>query len=81
MSTIAQDARPIHSAYSAGEELVGATVGFLGVTRIEPYNENGQMARGSLPWLKVWKGDHLAARLNCAHMAEITYAEVSDDGD
>ena len=79
MSTIAQDARPIRSAWSTGEEPTGATVGFLGVTRIEPYNENGQMARGSLPWLKVWKGDHVAARLNCAHMVEITYAETPDD--
>ena len=77
MTTIVDDTRPILSAWSEGEDAVGARVGFAGVTRIEPYTENGQGA--PVPWLKFWKDDVLYMRLNCAHMAEITYAEEADD--
>lgn len=74
MSTILQDKRPIKRAWGQGDDPCGgATVGFHGVTRIEPYEENGEMA--PVPWLKVWKGDVLAARLNAALIVEITYAE------
>ncbi len=80
MTTILDDKRPIKSAWGASDDPVGgAAVGFHDVTRIEPYSETGQMA--NVTWLKVWKGDVLAARLNCAHMAEITYAEASAPGD
>ena len=74
MSTITIDERPIQSAWSTGEEPIGAAVGYCGVTRIESYSEN-EAVFPHLPWLKVWKGDVLIARLNCAHMAEITYAD------
>lgn len=63
--------QPIQSAWSNAPDETGARVGFDGVTRIEPYRENGQMAR--MVWLRVWKGDKLVARLNAAHMAEIKY--------
>ena len=70
---IIDDARTIHSAWCGPPYEVGATVGYKGVTRIEPYEENGQMA--AVTWLQVWKSDTLAARLNTAHIAEIEYAE------
>ncbi len=67
--------REILEAWSAGPEddLVGARVGYRGVTWIEPYREDGQMA--GVPWLRVWKDEKLVARLNCAHMAQIRYKE------
>lgn len=78
MTTILDDTRPIHSAWGVGDDPCGgATVGFQGVTRIEPYSETGQMA--NVTWLKVWKGDVLAARLNTALMVEIVYAEETGD--
>ena len=71
------DPRPIKSAWAhtvlEGCD-VGAEVGYQGTTRIVPYEEVGQMAL--LPWLAVYKGDHLASRLNAAEMAEIRYVEV-----
>lgn len=72
---IMYDKRPIQMVWSVGseDEMIGATVGRGGVTRIEPYNENGQMA--AVTWFAVYKGDFLTARLNGACMAEITYAE------
>lgn len=72
VSTIIDCDREIVSAWSANQ-MVGASVGYEGITAIEPYLERGQMA--PVAFLRVWKGDYLAARLNCAHMAEITYKE------
>ena len=66
---IRNDDRLISTAW---EENFGASVGQRGVTKIVPYEENGQGA--TVTWLAVFKGDHLAARLNCAHLVEITYA-------
>lgn len=81
MSRILEDMRPISMVWSTGAEddMVGATVGVHGVTRIEPYEETGEMAM--VTWFKVWKGDVLIARLNCAHMAEITYSEEARNAD
>lgn len=68
---IIHDERIIQSAW--GKDY-GATVGRFGVTRIEPYQEDGQMA--PVTWLRVWKGDTLLARLNTAHVAEIRYVPL-----
>lgn len=75
VSTIVDCDGEILQAWSAGHEndMVGARVGHEGVTRLEPYLESGQMA--PVPFLRVWKGNFLAARLNCAHMAVIEYEE------
>ena len=73
LEQIENDKRPIQMVWSVGPEELGATVGQSGVTRIEPYQENGQMA--AVTWFAVYKGDFLAARLNGAYMAEINYAE------
>ncbi len=64
---------PILEAWGPGEDGMGARVGYDGTTRIEAYNENGQM--DGVPWLRVWKGDFLHARLNVAHMEIIRYQE------
>jgi hypothetical protein len=69
---IIDDDRPILSAWAINEEGGGATVGYKGITLIEPYEEYGEMA--AVTWLRVWRGDFLKARLNTAHMAEICYA-------
>ena len=78
MSTnrIIDDKRPIISAWSDSPAEMGAQVGHKGVTWIEPYEENGQMA--PVTWLRVWKGDKLAARLNAASMVEICYGTILD---
>ena len=71
------DPRPIHWAESASSRCqgeLGAAVGGDGVTRIVPYEENGQMA--PVTWLAVYKGDEIVARLNAAEMAKIQYVEV-----
>lgn len=79
MTTIVHDTRPIKSAWSYFERSqVGAAVGTNGVTRIEAYTENGQLAL--VTWLMVWKGDFLAMRLNAAHVHEINYAEEVGGG-
>ena len=47
-------------------------VGTNGVTRIELYNENGQMSY--VPWIAVYKGDFLWQRFDAAGM-RIYYKE------
>ncbi len=69
---------PILEAYGPGEEGVGARVGYGGVTRIEAYNECGQMA--CVPWLRVWRGDVLYMRLNAAQMEFIRYGKTWPHG-
>lgn len=60
----------ILAAWSNGSN-GGARVGVENVTRIDAYYEPGQMA--AVPWLRVWKGGALAARLNAAAMTMIEY--------
>ena len=38
--------------------------GTSGITKIEVYQETGQMAY--VPWAKIWKGDFLLARVDLA---------------
>lgn len=71
---IHDDSRPIVSAWSVSGD-VGATVGRGGITAIVPYEEFGDMA--PVTWLAVYCGDAVWKRLNCAHMAEIVYAQKS----
>jgi hypothetical protein len=72
---ISKDERPIEGVWGTGSEdvdPVGATVGHKGVTAIQPYREDGQMSL--VTWFAVYRGDELWKRLNCAYVAEITYA-------
>ncbi len=72
MNRIIDNEQPIRSISAATRG--GATVGFPQndpVTKIEPYLEEGQMT--FVTWLRVWKGDKLAARFNTAHIREINY--------
>ena len=75
---IIDDPRPILRAWSEAPNEVGATVGWPQcdpVTRIESYEENGEMA--AVTWLRVWRGDTVVARLHAAKMAEIVYEDVN----
>lgn len=72
MSVIMKDPRAISAIYAPGEGsswMVGATK----ITKIEPYEENGQMA--PVLWFEVWKGDHLFVRVNAAHVECVTYKQ------
>ena len=75
---IIDDPRPIQAAQTESEE-IGARVDSVKsvkkdpVTKIEPYEENGELA--PVTWLRVWKGERLVARLNVAKMAEIKYED------
>ncbi len=78
---IIDDKRSIERAWSASPDEVGATVGWPlddPVTKIEPYEENGEMA--AVTWLRVWKGDRLVLRLNASFMVEIDYVPVPRPG-
>ena len=39
-------------------------VGQMGITKIEVYQEHGE--RDYVPWLAVWKGEHLFMRTSAA---------------
>jgi len=52
------------------------TVGEDGVTRIEPYDDSGQM--GMVPWLAIYSGDDIMARGD-ASGAIIYYQETHHD--
>lgn len=70
---IVADTRSILSVWSLCPDELGAAVGYNGVTRIEAYEEFGEMA--PVTWFKVWRVDHLWKRLNAAHMAEVCYKD------
>lgn len=65
------DLRPIQSITTIGGDGRRWRVGDLGITKIEPYSENGQGAK--VPWLAIYKGDSIAIRVNCAAVEFIRY--------
>lgn len=73
MSKLSEDRRPIESIWYDDEEHGNFWVGRLGVTRIEPYDEYGEMA--PVPWLAVYKGDFLMARVP-ARKVTVVYQET-----
>ena len=60
-------------AMSDGENII---VGKLGVSKIEPYLENGQMAH--VTWFAIWSKECEIGRVNAAHVSRIYY-KVSDE--
>jgi hypothetical protein len=59
---LSKDPRPIQAIYWPMEGAGGYRVGDAsGATRIEAYDENGQMA--AVPWVAVFKGDDLICRV------------------
>ncbi len=58
---LSKDERPIMSVWFFGENTGGFTVGDSNVTKIEAYDDNGSMSH--VPWIAVFKGDHLAVRI------------------
>ena len=67
------DPRPIHSIYFPDPDSLAFEVGMVGITKIEPYEESGQMA--CVTWFKVWQGGHLHTRVNGAHVEGVCYGE------
>jgi hypothetical protein len=63
MTILEQDKRPIVTIEELGrtEGYYIWTVGRNGITKIEPYGENGHMA--PIPWLAIWKGEEITARV------------------
>ena len=60
MEQIMEDKRKIRAiAY----EYTSFDVGTDGVTKIEPYQESGQMSM--VTWFAIWKGEFLYARMVC----------------
>ncbi len=70
-SEIMNDERLIKVVWNETEKVVA--VGLRGVTKIEAYEENGEMA--AVVWLRIWQGDHLYARIRAGAMSEIVYQE------
>lgn len=62
IKTIIQDDREILIIHKSGDDQTDAyRVGHQGITKIVPYEENGQYCM--LPFLAVYKGDVILARL------------------
>ncbi len=61
-SILTRDERPIRGVYEfGGDDETGWTVGRAGVTKIEAYDENGEMAM--VPWLAVYIDNHICVRI------------------
>ena len=61
--------KPIDSVCYPDDSAI--TVGILGVTAIEPYYENGEMA--GVVWFNIWKGEFLWQKINSKHVAVVAY--------
>lgn len=66
-TTLTKDDHPIIAAYWLEEGPVGYRVGQNGVTKIEAYDENGDMA--PTPWLAIFKGEKIVMRIAAANMS------------
>lgn len=75
--SMADDPRPIKAIWMIGaDQEMTDVVGQQGVTRIVVYGEPREMAM--VPWLAVYKGDHLWSRIK-ASACQIMYAEEAAD--
>jgi len=75
MTTIYEDERSIRKIVYA--RCSNAWIrGMDGVTKIESYYENGEMAH--VVWFKIWQGDHLMARVNGKHIETVFYGEKNN---
>lgn len=73
---ITRDRREILAVWSAFNDDVNFhTVGTLGVTKIDAYDENGEMSH--IPFIAVYKGDFLAYRIP-ANSLSIRYKESAE---
>lgn len=71
-TALSRDQRPIMAA--TGERGIFC-VGEFGVTKITPYDENGEMSH--VPWLAIWKGDVVTLRCAARDMT-ISYQNAID---
>ena len=71
-----RDAGEIECIYITGEpadRVPSFSVGHGGVTRIEKWTKSGSMA--ALPYVRVWKGDSLAAEFCQHNLAGVYFKE------
>jgi hypothetical protein len=61
MTRLTEDKRPIKSI-SSDEGRYTLKIGQDGITKIEVYEEMGQMTY--IPWIAIWKGDVLSIRMD-----------------
>jgi hypothetical protein len=71
ISEIINDPRTILCIVGDAVEEVGERIGRLGVTKIDTYEENGEMA--PIVWFRIWRGDVLWKRIRGGSVAEIEY--------
>jgi hypothetical protein len=69
MNCIYNDGRPIQLLVYEGDSIL--KVGSSGVTKIEPYYENGEMAE--VIWFAVWSGETITARVNGKYVCTVKY--------
>lgn len=70
---IIDDKRTIKSLTGIDVSETNYQIGYMGVTKIEPYIENGEMA--PVIWFKVWVGDFLRNRVRGGSIESIQYVE------
>ena len=58
---MSSDPRPISAIFFPGDDSNWYQVGGAGVTKIEIYQEPGEM--GMVPWIAVYQGTHLWQRI------------------
>lgn len=72
MNVLRYDNRPIESVYFPEGETI--TVGMYGVTKIEAYEEPGEM--GLVPWIRIWKDSkYVWQRIPARQLGGIVYKE------
>lgn len=75
-SEIVADPNPIAGIWGEDAESLGARVGHNGVTKINAYEEYGEMA--AVVWFRVWRGDVVWKRIRGGSVAEVEYAAKGD---
>jgi len=73
MTTIYEDERSIRKIVYSHKSLAAWIRGVDGVTKIEAYHENGEMAH--VVWFKIWIGDYLFARVNGKYIDTVYYGD------
>ena len=65
------DKRPIQGLFFDDAQGTQLVVGSDGVTKIEVYGENGEMAL--VPWFSVYRGEVISVRVNAARIGSVAY--------
>lgn len=74
-SALARDNREIQTVWFSGEDSTYFKVGEHGVTKIKSYDEFG--SGNYEPWLAIYKGDFLFARVRAQGIEQVSYMDNS----